>query len=215
MHVLIGLRKEGQQLYQHFPQPRLALSIHGPVVPPPIQQHLLHLDRGKRLVRQVKRDERRLHRQLLVPEHRRRCLRVDEDVELGILRPVPDPRYAVDGAHRRLGEPAAHGTAHDAQPRYVRHELWVIPEKGGDVGEGSRSDEPGCAGGFREEGVGHGARGGGGAVDPGLAGREEVGAIEAGLAVDVDGHVDGGAGERLVGAGVDSYFLVLANGREE
>lgn len=97
----------------------------------------------------------------------------------------------------------------------MRDKLRVLLEKGRDVSEGPRGDEPGSAGGFREQSVGYGARGGGGAVDLGLSRREKLGAVEAGLAVDVDSDMDGGPDEGLVGAGVDSDVLVLANGREE
>lgn len=214
--IPIRLGKKVQQLNQHRPQRRLALALllcffRAPAFS--IQQHLVHLLRRQHLVAQIQRHHRRLGRQHLIPKHLRRRLGVNHNVKLGKRGDVANPLLATHVAQLRAGKVVAKRAAHEAQAFNVAGEVRVLPEQGGDVGEGARGDEPGRVGGLRGEGGGHGVDGGdGGGLDGGR--REEVGAVEAALAVDV-GRMDGGALEGLGEADVQRDLVLLADGGED
>lgn len=90
----------------------------------------------------------------------------------------------------------------------------MLAEQGADVGQGAGGDDP-CGTWFL------GAEGGGHGLDAGDGGRrrersrQELGAVQAGLAVDVGRGVEGGSLEGLVEADVEGDVIVFADGGEE
>jgi len=170
--------------------------------------------RGEDLVAQVEGHDGRLARNGRVVEHVGSSLRVDEDVELGPGGNIADALRVVDLAHGRVGEAPAEGAAHEAQAADVRGEVRVRAEEGPDVGEGAGGDDPGGAGGLEAQRGGHGVDGGDGRRGAARRG-EQLGAVEARVAVDVGRGVQRGALEGLAEADVQGDVEVLAEGCED
>lgn len=211
-NIRIGFGKKVEQLHEHRAQRRLALARLGAVLA--VQEQLADLLRGQHLVAQVQRHHEHLAGNRLVVEDLGRGLRVDKDVELGVRRRVADALLAVDLAERCVREAAADGAAHDAQALDVRDDLRILAEQRADVGHGAGGHDPGRAGGLGLERGRHCVNGrhrGRSAFGR----REQLGAVEAAVAVDIGRCVQRRPLEGLVEADVEGDVVVLAQGRQD
>ncbi|KAJ6445864.1 mitochondrial thiamine pyrophosphate carrier 1 [Purpureocillium lavendulum] len=180
----------------------------------PVEQQAAHVVGGEDLVAQVEGHDGGLAGDGGVVEDVGGGLGVDEDVKLGPGGDVADALGVVDDAHGRVGEAAAEGAAHEAEAADVGDEVRVRAEEGADVCEGAGGDEPGGAGGLRAQGRGHGVDGGDGRGRAARR-REQLGAVEARVAVDVGRRVQGRPLEGLAEADMERHVVVLAEGRED
>lgn len=125
-------------------------------------------------------------------KHCRGSFWVDENVELGPGRVVADSGMAVNFTKGRIRESLADGAAHQTHAFDMADELRVLAEEGADVGQGAGGDDPCGAGGFGADGLSHGLNGRDGRGRDKWLG-EQIGAVEARVAVNVCWRVDGRA----------------------
>lgn len=146
---------------------------------------------------QIQWHNRGLGRDLLGMEYCRGSLWVDKNVELGPGCVVANSGVTVNLTEGRIRESLADGAAHETHALDMADELRIFTEEGADVSQGSGGDDPCGAGGFGAQGLGHGLNGRDGqGRDKRL--REQIGAVEARVAVDICWCMNGRALKGLV-----------------
>lgn len=130
-------------------------------------------------------------------EHRRGSLWIDQNVELGPGRVIADSGMAVDLTEGRVGESLSDGAAHETHTLDMADELRILAEESADVGQGAGGDDPCGTGGFGAEGLSHGLNGRDGFGRDKWLG-EQIGAVEARVAVNIRRRMNGRALKGLV-----------------